>query len=291
MVNPLEELYFRLSRRALRARRVDHTAFATTAAYAERRHTGLARQFTRHFEPSIIVDKRVVDFGSGSGELAQLAVEFGAESVIGVDLSERFVALARESAASHRLAHKLSFVLGAMSAIPLPDAGADVVFCFDVMEHVIAYEAIIREWRRVLAPGGRVLVSWTSLWMHPYGHHCYPLVNVPWAHLVLSEAAFMRVCARTYDMPEYEASFWHLDDGGQKKPNPFVDSPTLRDYLNKLTTWEFERCCRRSGLQVSRKEVVPFSGDRLRFVKRLLASVPYLSDAFCGRVVYELTAV
>lgn len=100
----------------------------------------------------------------------------------------------------------------------------------------------------------------------------------------------MRVCARTYDMPEYEPSFWHLDDQGRKQPNPFAGSPTLDDYLNKLTTWEFERCCRRAGLRIARKEVVPFSGDRLRSAKRLLASVPYLSDAFCGRVVYELTA-
>ena len=134
-------------------------------------HSGLERQFTRHFERSRIVDKRVLDFGSGAGELSRLAWELGAQSVIGVDLSEKFVEFARESTAPHGLGDKVSFVVGEMETIPLPDATADVVLCFDVMEHVLAYEAIIREWRRVLAPGGRVLIRWASLWMHPYGHH------------------------------------------------------------------------------------------------------------------------
>jgi SAM-dependent methyltransferase len=291
LINPLEEVCFRLSRRALRDKRVAHTAAPTTAEYVRQRHSGLERQFTRHFERSRIVDKRVLDFGSGAGELSRLAWELGAQSVIGVDLSEKFVDFAREATAPHGLGDKVSFVVGEVETIPLPDATADVILCFDVMEHVLAYEAIIREWRRVLAPGGRVLICWASLWMHPYGHHCYPLVSVPWAHLALSEAAFLRVCARVYDMPEYQPSFWHLDEQGEKKPNPYVRNPTLGNYLNKLTTWEFERCCRRAGLQIARKEVVPFSGDRLRSVKQFLASVPYLSDAFCGRVVYELSAV
>lgn len=60
MINPLEELCFQLSRRA----RVAHTAAPTTADYVRQRHSGLERQFTRHFEQSRLVDKRVLDFGS-----------------------------------------------------------------------------------------------------------------------------------------------------------------------------------------------------------------------------------
>lgn len=270
---------------------MNHTAFTTITDYVHQKASVLERQFTRDFDRARIIDKRVLDFGSGAGQLSRLVWELGARSVIGVDISEKFVAVARESSALQGLGDNVSFLVGAMESIPLPDATADVVLCFDAMEHVLAYKAIINEWRRVLTPGGRVLICWTSLWMHPYGHHCYPLVSVPWAHLALSEAAFLRVCARTYDMPEYQPSFWNLDERGMKKPNPFLRSSTLVDYLNKLTTWEFERCCRRSRLKIVRKEVVPFSGNRLRFVKRFLASIPYLSDAFCARVLYELSPV
>lgn len=69
MINPFEQLCFRLSRRALR-------------------------------------DKRVLDFGSGSGELSRLAWELGAQWVIGVDLSEKFVEFAREATAPHGLGDK-----------------------------------------------------------------------------------------------------------------------------------------------------------------------------------------
>src|SRR5262245_2614866 len=98
--------------------------------------------------------------------------------------------------------------------------------------------------------------------MHPYGHHCYPLVNVPLAHLFLSDAALLRICARTYDLLEYRGSFWHLDSNGYKKSNPFANDETLADYLNKLTTWTFERVCRSAGLRIARKKIIPFSGNR-----------------------------
>lgn len=82
MINPLEELCFQLSRRA----RVAHTAAPTTADYVRQRHSGLERQFTRHFERS------------------------------------RLVRVARRSPSSW----------ARWRPIPLPDATADVVLCFDV---------------------------------------------------------------------------------------------------------------------------------------------------------------
>ncbi len=124
--------------------------------------------------------------------------------------------------------------------------------------------------------------------MHPYGHHCHPLVNVPWAHLLLSDAALLRICARTYELSEYRGSFWHLDENGNKKANPYANDHTLEDYLNKLTTWKFEQVCRRVGFEIARRDIVPFSGNRGKGLKKMLAAIPFLSDAFCSCVVYEL---
>ncbi len=44
-------------------------------------------------------------------------------------------------------------------ALPLDDAGFDVTTCIQVLEHVDDPSAVIRELRRVTAPGGRVLLS------------------------------------------------------------------------------------------------------------------------------------
>ena len=287
MKNPVEEIVYQLSRRRLRDHAEAHPTCPTTSEYAHWRHSRLESQFTTHFAPAEVQGRRVIDFGCGSGRLARIALDLGAASVIGVDLSEKNVTRAREAVAGVGLGERISFVVGRPDAMPLDSASADVVLCFDVMEHVLDYDAIIRDWHRVLVPGGKVLVWW-SLWMHPYGHHCYPLVNVPWAHLLLSDAALLRVCARTYELPDYHGSFWHRDGNGNKKANPFVDDDTLDDYLNKLTTWKFEKVCRRVGFEIARREIVPFSGSRAKTLKKILTAIPFLSDAFCACAVYEL---
>jgi SAM-dependent methyltransferase len=290
MIRPLEELCYRLCRRRLRKTGAAHTSYSTVTEYATWRDSSLERQFTTHFDASDVRGRRVVDFGCGSGDLTRFVCKLGAASATGVDLQEHLLTAARDAAAKAGVDDRVSFILGRPDAVPLASGTADVVLCFDVMEHVLAYELIIPEWRRVLTAGGRVLLWW-SLWMHPYGHHCYPLVSVPWAHLVMSDAAILRVCGRLYDSPDFRPSFWGLDANGHKKPNPCVNDRTFDDYLNKLTTWKFERVVRQAGFRIARKQVIPFSGNRARALKKRLASIPYFSDAFCACVVYDLQAV
>ena len=48
---------------------------------------------------------------------------------------------------------------GAVEALPVADAGFDVVLCNQVLEHCADPALAVRELRRVTAPGGRVLAS------------------------------------------------------------------------------------------------------------------------------------
>jgi SAM-dependent methyltransferase len=50
-------------------------------------------------------------------------------------------------------------VRGSAERLPIDDAAFDLVLCTQVLEHVAEPAAVVRELRRVTAPGGRVLAS------------------------------------------------------------------------------------------------------------------------------------
>lgn len=57
---------------------------------------------------------------------------------------------------------------GSIEAIPVGDASFDVVLCLQVLEHVPDPAAAVRELRRVVKPGGRVLLSTHGVYpLHP----------------------------------------------------------------------------------------------------------------------------
>ena len=99
---------------------------------------------------------RVLDVACGTGNAALLAAARGA-GVVGVDSSERLIAVARQRAAEAGLAAE--FLVGDALALPVGDAGFDVVLSvFGVIFAADPAQAI-GEVARVLRPGGRAYVT------------------------------------------------------------------------------------------------------------------------------------
>ncbi len=58
-----------------------------------------------------------------------------------------------------RPTHPALDYLGDVQALPLPDGVFETLFCAEVLEHVADPDRALREFFRVLAPGGKVIIS------------------------------------------------------------------------------------------------------------------------------------
>jgi SAM-dependent methyltransferase len=99
----------------------------------------------------------LVDLACGRGGYGLEVVGRTGARLIGVDFSAEAVRQAREQA--RRLAATADFRVGDLAATGLPDGSATVVLCVDAIQFAPQPGAAYREIRRILAPGGRVVLT------------------------------------------------------------------------------------------------------------------------------------
>jgi len=96
--------------------------------------------------------------GSG-GMTCAMATHTGA-SCVGVDINVHGIDAAKQRAEREGLSSLVSFqVVDAGRPLPFSDESFDVVFCNDSMNHLPDRLAVLRDWHRILRPGGRVLFT------------------------------------------------------------------------------------------------------------------------------------
>ena len=92
---------------------------------------------------------RVLDLGTGEGQLARAIIERQDGFVVGLDPTRSQIQVAQQRGGS------VHYGLAGSDALPVADASFDAVVVCLVFEHVDALDASLTEVARVLRPGGR----------------------------------------------------------------------------------------------------------------------------------------
>jgi ubiquinone/menaquinone biosynthesis C-methylase UbiE len=149
---------------------------------------------------------RVLDLGCGTGEFTAALAEAGAQP-IGLEVAQ--AALERARARHPGLDFRLVPIDG---PLPLEDNSFDVVWASEVVEHVADTARWLSEARRVLVPGGRLLVTTPShgrlrvalggveRFSEPLGDHLHLYTKGSLA-AVLDEFGFSEVQVRAVEGP------------------------------------------------------------------------------------------
>lgn len=172
----------------------------------------------------------LVDLATGTADqLCFLAKHPRVTSGVGLDLAEKMLAIGREKIQRAGLDPAFQLQTGDATAVPLPDACADVVTITFGIRNVESVETALAEIRRILKPGGRALILEFSLPANPiirktylwYFRHVLPRIG-GW---VSGDAYAYRYLNETVeDFPYGEAFLALMKDAGfvQVKAHPLT---------------------------------------------------------------------
>lgn len=153
-------------------------------------------------------DTRIMDFGCGWGRITRFFLkDVEPAHILGVDIAERVLAECRRSMPAVRFEQ-----IDVMPPIDLPDESIDLVYAFSVFSHLSrdAHDRWLAEFRRVLAPGGLLVVT---TWPRTFIERCEQLrtdpslASLPASHRVSAGALLDTDAAlRQYDDGEFAFS-------------------------------------------------------------------------------------
>jgi SAM-dependent methyltransferase len=145
----------------------------------------------------------ILDMGCGPGWTSLFLSRAGYQ-VVGVDISERMIEIARERSAQEN--NPVEFIVGDMEELDLGRCDFDGVLFFDCLHHCPGYGKALERAHAHLRPGGLILLMETTL-LHRYSRHARQVTR----EYGLTELGFSRSQLRQAlrDAGFHDISFYH----------------------------------------------------------------------------------
>jgi ubiquinone/menaquinone biosynthesis C-methylase UbiE len=249
--------------------------FASCEGHKEFRESGgrkLGARFRKALElAQIQPGERLLDIGCGRGELVARAAMLGAHAV-GIDYAEEAVRIAEEALAGYppEVRERADVQLMNARSMEFDDQSFDLAFMSDVVEHLYPRELAeaLRETRRVLRPGGRLIV-----------HTCPNRLLYEVAYPVYIRNVHRVVC-RVAEIAHYQSYVIGPNlSVGREFPR---SDDERRVHVNEQTASGLVRSLEESGFSVRKTEYweiphqLPYMSRRMTIELMLLDSVRYL---------------
>jgi len=107
-------------------------------------------------------DKKILDVGCGSGELA-LGLAKRGNHVFGIDISSKMLELCRQLLEKNNLSHRAFFQTMEAGSLVFPDECFDIIICSGVVQYIDDEDTFFNEIRRILMPDGFLILTVPNL--------------------------------------------------------------------------------------------------------------------------------
>jgi ubiquinone/menaquinone biosynthesis C-methylase UbiE len=168
----------------------------------------------------------MLDTGCGIGLSFGLLNEyFHPKKIIGIDVDLATLKIAAES--TQTLNCDIELLHGSAKQMDIPDNSIDAVFCHQLIHHVSAQEAVLKEIYRTIRPGGFLLSS----------ESCSPFINSFWVRLLFRHPDMVQKEAHEY-VALIRAAGFTVAEQDIKTSTPWwsrVDFGLLKKW--KLSSW------------------------------------------------------
>lgn len=161
---------------------------------------------------------KLLEFGCGTGNLAHLIAKCG-YTVLGVDVSERFINYAMKVYAAETLS--LTFQTVDFGTLPFNDNCYDCIYTCAVLEHCYEVDKILLDIDRLLKPGGYLIIATPNL-LSPFTR----------LSLILKRIVGKRKRFHLYGSPMFfMKSIWYsFKKALSKKPNLIYVNPKYEGF-------------------------------------------------------------